>query len=181
MIKIIGNNKGKSNKPGYFLTSKGIIDSNLQYTGCIVRITENCGYKRVKDDGYLIIFDIDWQGEFFECVTPTKLIILVYNQPRIDDQVNHNINHYTYHNYHEYFLKIPNTIYIMWHDNLINKNELISSYYSLKSIMLPELSLIIHYILLELIRNDYDHYKMIDISITDEAKSLAKHCYNIDL
>jgi hypothetical protein len=179
MIKILGNSNGKSKTPGYFLTSKGVIDCHLNYTGYIV-----CKYDRpseIKEDDYLIIFDVDWQGELFNCITSTNNIILVNNQPRIDNQITYNLHHFTYQNHQHFFLKIPNNIYIMWHDNLIDKNNIMYSYFLIKLISLTELSLIIHNILLELLRNDYEHYKVIDNIITTEAKSIAKRVYKIDL
>lgn len=165
--------------PGYYLTSKGVIDYNLEYIGYI----RGC-YQRqtdlVQGDEYQIIFDVDWQGEFFECITPTQLIVLVYNRGRVDSGIEYNLNNFTYKN-HQCFLKIPNNIKVMWDHDLIEKKYLLS-YIMIKSVILPELSLKIHEILLESIRLDSDNYKeAIQPPITKRTKELAKTNYGFDL
>lgn len=70
---------------------------------------------------------------------------------------------------------------VMWHEHLIDQDNIISSYLLIKLVSLPELALIIHTILLELIPCNYNDYKLIPNIISTDARTIAKQYYNIDL
>lgn len=174
MIKILANNIGISKISGYFLSEEGVIDTNLQYIGYIVhkRNREHFDAKiKLKENEYLINFYVDWQGEFFECDTPTHKMALIYNQCLIKhNDIMYNINNFTYINHDNYLLKIPNNVNVMWVNNLINQYNTLYIHFLIKSISLPELK-----------RKDYNNYKLINNIVTSDVKALAKHCFQFDL
>lgn len=191
MIKTLGYNICISKTPGYFLSEAGVIDTNLQYIGYIVHNRDILQvdkkyfpeYYDIGEKECLIKFHVDWQGEFFECVTPTHNIALVYNNYHKlkNNQIKYNLHNYDYLNSDDYILKVPNNVYVLWHDNLINQYDIVCIYFFIKTLSLPELSFIICHTLLELIRTNYNNYKIIDNIVTPEAKSLAYHSFRVNL
>ena len=143
--------------PGYYLTSKGVVDYNLRYVGYLYD-TEH-PLRNINE--YSFDFKVDWGGDVFICKHLHEQILIVYDKGLIDDDKNH-INNFTYKNHNGCFLKIPNNIKVMHDNNLINVKNFTLSHLIIKSILLlSEVSLIIHNILLELIRLNYDNYKEI--------------------
>src|SRR5581483_8424617 len=98
--------------PGYYLTTKGIIDYNLKYVGY--------GYGQEIKAYDIKIYSCDftndtWKGKKFTCYCNTTneyvfSIVLRYARKIVNDDIKDHLDNFTYKNHDTCFLKIPNNI-----------------------------------------------------------------------
>lgn len=160
MIKIPEQVFELTQTPGYFLTSTGVIDYNLKYIGYVwdTDQTKNLSIHN-KIDKYSINFNLEWgRGKLFVCNTHNQQILLIYDNYVRGEDIEKQLNDFTYKNKQSCFLKIPNNIKVMWDYDLIDKHNLLYSHFLLKNFLIVDVSLLLHAYILEIIRLNYNNY-----------------------
>ena|SRR5436305_11176021 len=147
--------------PGFFVIQNGIINKDFMLVGYSQLFPVNHW-----QNSYTIIYDNDtylykiiWQTGRRDLI-PCMESLDYYNSKIISYEFLEDTASYIYTSYGDKFLKIPNDIIAMQECGLYTKFHILSYHY-FNDALISDISKIIHVMLVESIRLDYDNYKIL--------------------
>src|SRR5437763_4838032 len=148
--------------PGFFVVENGIIDKDFVLVG-------NATHPLPLNQFYIIIctnydYKIMWQESCYPTTYISKKSDYLTFGSHIDNTIAYEVQDddvsYTYECYDDKFLKIPRNIIVMQECGLYTNLHTLSYHY-FKDILISDVAKFIHIMLVELIRLDYNKYKIV--------------------